>query len=105
MEAQSISINRLEKEIQEEVTRRTYEILIRVLSAAEFDAEQPYPEMLTKYVSLKILRHKIKKKLRDGLFFGNVTEEMLEEKFVELTDRIKTARRKYYESKRRYEAR
>lgn len=96
-------IERLEKEIQEEVARRTYEILIRVLSAADFDADQPYPEMLTKYVSLKILRHKIKKKLRYGYFFGNITEQMLNEKFVELTDRIKIARRKYYESKRRYE--
>ncbi len=95
----------LEREIQEEVAKRSFEILFRLLDRAEFDADQPYREMLEKYVSLKILRHKIKKKLRDGYYFGNITEEMLNDKYIELTDRIKIARRKYYESKRRSEAR
>ena len=96
-------VERLEKEIQEEVAKRTHEILIAALNAADIDADQPYPELLTKYVNLKIVRHKVKKMLRDGLYFGPITDEMLNDKYIELTDKIKIARRKYYESKRRYE--
>ena len=97
-------IDQLEKEIQEEADRRSIEVLFRLLNMAELDANQHPIDMLRRYVSLKILRHKIKKKLRDGTYFGYLSEDMLNDKYIELTDTIKVARRKYYESKRRYEA-
>jgi len=97
-------IERFEQEVQEEADKRFIEVLFRLLDGAESDANQPVADMLNKYVGLKLLRHKIKKKLRDAYFFGSITEEMLNDKYIELTEKIAVARRKYYESKRRHQA-
>lgn len=103
-------IEDFEKEIQLEADKRSFEVLIRLLDdlKAEFaaDLKLTVKEMLSRYVAIKLVRHRIKKKLRDNWnWLSEEQEEILERKFRELKIDVSVARSKYYESKRRSEAR
>lgn len=101
-------IEEFEQEIQLEADRRSFEVLIRLLDEmkAEFanDLISTTETMLSRYVSIKLLRHRIKKRLRDN-WLTDEQEEIFERKFRKLKIDASIARRKYYESKRRSEAR
>ncbi len=96
-------ITEFEEEVQREANLRTFEVLIKLIDQIELDFDIPTCEMLHKYVRLKLIRHKVKKTLRYG-YHSDELEIVLENKFRELTTKIKEARVKYYESKRRHEA-
>lgn len=103
-------IEEFEKEIQLEADKRSFEVLIRLLDdlKKEFvaDLSTTTEVMLSRYVSIKLLRHRIKKKLRDNWnWLTEEQEKLFERKFRELSLDASIARRKYYESKRRSEAR
>jgi hypothetical protein len=101
-------IEEFEKEIQLEADKRSFEVLIRLLDNLKVelasDLSSTTEVMLSRYVTIKLIRHRIKKKLNYG-WLTNEQEELFERRFRELKIDASIARRKYYESKRRSEAR
>lgn len=103
-------IDEFEKEIQLEADKRSFEVLIKLLDdlKQEFaaDLSSTTEILLSRYVGIKLMRHRIKKKLRDNWnWLSEEQEQIFERKFRELKIDAGIARRKYYESKRRSEAR
>jgi hypothetical protein len=98
-------IDAFEEEIQLEANKRTIDVLIKLIDLVDKETACSKQTMLDRYVSLKMIRHKIKKALRSNWWWNTDYGELLEARFSDLTYKCKEARRKYYESKRRDEAR
>lgn len=101
-------IEDIEKEIQARADARAFDVLIKLLDLfkkeiAE-DMRKSTSDMLDAYVRIKLIRHRVKKAINYG-WYADEQSSILERKFRELTFDAKEARRKYYESKRRDEAR
>lgn len=104
MTMMSSSLHLLEIEVEQEANSRSLDVLFLLIDRMEYMFNhQPTPslkETLTYYINLKLCRHRLKKKFFD---WGNIDAENYCTQLNSLTDKIKKAREKYYDTKRRYE--
>lgn len=110
MHEEETTIEKFEQEIQLEADKRNFDVLIGLLDdlKKEFasDLLTTTEIMLSRYVTIKLLSHRIKKRLRDNWnWLTEEQEQVFERRFRELKIDASVARRKYYESKRRSEVR
>lgn len=96
-------IVQLEIEVEKEANKRSLEVLFLLIDRMEIITSRPdvsLQEVLNYYINLKLCKHRLKKRFFD---WGIIDSETYYSQFNNLTDRIKKARHKYYDTKRRYE--